>query len=512
MSEPPASTDRLPDAPVGKLVSGRLGVPSVVFLVVAGVAPLSAVTGTVPLAIAVGSGAGAPGAYVAVGLILLVFTSGYAALSRVVMNTGAFFAYVGRGMGLTAGTGAAALSVLAYVATQLGLYGFFGGLLAGQLNAVAGLSVPWWGCSLLAWLVVLGLSVLSVDVGARVLGVLMVGEVGGLVLVALAVVVHGGGADGLGVAAAFAPGNVLTGGFTGSAGIAFACAFSSFIGFEASAIYGEESRDPGRTVPSATYAAVVVITAVFAGSSWAIVSGVGVRDAVAQVGALSSVAGVALADPAAVLFHVATAFVGGWLASVMRWLVVSSLFAGLLAFQNCTARYLFSLGRAGVLPSLLQHANRYGAPARGSLATSGITVVVMVAFALARLDPVLNLLYWSAGVAVIAIVVVEVLVCVAVVAYFRRSGSEGHWWSTLAAPVLAGLGLLAGLYLLISRFGLLAGTAPAGVDPTTTAWVLNPVGWALVALPFVVLLVGGLRGRALSYGRDHDQSRADILT
>jgi amino acid transporter len=109
-------------------------------------------------------------------------------------------------------------------------------------------------------------------------------------------------------------------------------------------------------------------------------------------------------------------------------------------------------------------------------------------------------------------VVVEVLVCVAVVAYFRRRGSEGHWWSTLAAPVLAGLGLLAGLYLLISRFGLLAGTAPAGVDPTTSVWVLNPVGWALVALPFVVLLVGCLRGRALPYGRDHDQSRADILT
>ena len=33
------------------------------------------------------------------------------------------------------------------------------------------------------------------------------------------------------------------------------------IGFEASAIYGEESKDPKRTVPRATYLAIVAITA-----------------------------------------------------------------------------------------------------------------------------------------------------------------------------------------------------------------------------------------------------------
>jgi amino acid transporter len=46
---------------------------------------------------------------------------------------------------------------------------------------------------------------------------------------------------------------VLVGGFTGSAGIALAFAFASYIGFEATAIYGEESKDPKRTVPIATH-------------------------------------------------------------------------------------------------------------------------------------------------------------------------------------------------------------------------------------------------------------------
>jgi hypothetical protein len=95
-------------------------------------------------------------------------------------------------------------------------------------------------------------------------------------------------------------------------------------------------------------------------------------------------------------------------------------------------------------------------------------------------------------------VLVEILVCAAVLVHFRGTGRGGHWWSTLASPVLAGLGLITGLYLLISRFGLLAGTVPEGVDPTVTAWRLSPVGWTLVLLPFVLFLVGLGWGTALS--------------
>ena len=52
--------------------------------------------------------------YVAVGLILLIFSVGYATMSQYVTNTGAFFAYVGRGLGIAPGVGSAFVSVLAY--------------------------------------------------------------------------------------------------------------------------------------------------------------------------------------------------------------------------------------------------------------------------------------------------------------------------------------------------------------------------------------------------------------
>ena len=104
----------------------------------------------------------------------------------------------------------------------------------------------------------------------------------------------------------------------------------------------------------------------------------------------------------------------------MSWLVLSSLFAGMLAFQNSAARYFFSMGRAGVLPSRLDHVNKAGAPLLGSIVTSVITGLVIVLFAVTGKDPVLNLFFWFSGLAVVAIVLVEVLVCFAVVAFFQR--------------------------------------------------------------------------------------------
>ncbi|KGJ72679.1 DNA topoisomerase [Cryobacterium roopkundense] len=482
----------------------RLGVIGIVFFVVAAAAPLVGMTGAVPVAIVLGNGAGAPGAYLAVGLTLLLFSVGYAAMSQRVTNAGAFFAYIGRGLGKHLGSASAFVSILAYLAIQLAIYGFFGGLLAAQVGLL-----PWWGWTLLAWAVVTLLSLLSVDVGAKVLGLLMLLELTALLVTAVAILVDGG-PEGLNFAASFSPGAIIAGGLTGSAGIAFAFAFASFIGFEATAIYGEESKDPKTVVPRATYLAVGVITVLFALTSFAMVTGLGASTVVERTVELSTLDGVPLADPAAVLFSLATQYVGPWMATAMGILVLSSLFAGLLAFQNAAGRYLFALGRGGALPRLLGRVNGSGAPSTASLVTSAVTGVVTVAFAVFRLDPVLNLFYWFSGLAVVAIVLIEILVCVAIIVYFRRNRGSENVFQTVIAPILATIGLVVGEYLLMSRFGLLAGTVAEGVDPTVTAWGLSPIGWVLVCLPFVLLLVGYL-GSALSRS-ENDALVKDVLS
>jgi hypothetical protein len=60
------------------LRSGALGAAGIVFVVVAGAAPLTAMAGNVPLGMSIGNGVGLPGAYVLVGIVLLLFSVGFA--------------------------------------------------------------------------------------------------------------------------------------------------------------------------------------------------------------------------------------------------------------------------------------------------------------------------------------------------------------------------------------------------------------------------------------------------
>ena len=478
----------------------RLGVLGIVFFVVAAAAPLVGMTGAVPVAIVLGDGAGAPGAYLAVGLTLLIFSVGYAAMSQHVVNTGAFFAYVGRGLGVAWGVGSSFVSLLAYLAIQLAIYGFFGVVVTAQMSSKFSINAQWYVWALIAWALVLLLSYFSVDIGAKLLGIMMILEVISLTITAIAVIAKGGGPEGLHFGASFSPSAIAS----GTPGIAFAFAFASFIGFEATAIYGEEARDPKRAVPKATYLAIGVITILFAATSFAIVSGLGATHIVDTVAKVTSIGGTPLADPSQALFRVATTFVGSWLATLMGWLVISSLFAGLLAFQNSAARYFFAMGRAGVLPKRLDRVNKKGAPWNASLVTGLIALIVIVFFAVRKMDPFTQLFSWFSALAVVAIVLVEMLVCLAVIRYFRMSRTDTRPWHTLIAPLLAFIGLGGGEYLLMSRFGLLAGTAPKGVDPSVTSWALNTTGWILVLSSFAVFLVGAIVGKARQKSENDD--------
>lgn len=473
----------------GSLKKGKLGALGIVFFVVAASAPLVGMTGALPVAMLAGNGAAASGAYLAVGLTLLLFSVGYAAMSSRVTNSGAFFAYVGRGLGTNAGVASAFASILTYVTIQLAIYGFFGAILSGQMSGL-GLELPWYVWSILAWALVTVLSLLSVDVGAKVLGVLMILELLALMITAFAILGNGG-PEGMNFAASFSPENILVGGFGGGAGIAIAFAFASFIGFEATAIYGEESVDPKRTVPKATYWAIGIITGLFAITSFAMVTGMGASKIFDEVIARSSIDGVPLADPSAVLFSLADQYVGSWMVTVMSWLVVSSLFAGLLAFQNATSRYFFALGRGGVFSKSFGITNAAGSPARGVWMTSGLALVVILFFAISGLDPVLNLFFWMSAITAIAVILVEVLVSISVFSFFRKNGGENIWKATIA-PLASAVLLILAEYLLMSRFNLLAGTVPDGVDPSLpeSAWQLNGLGWFLVLSPFLAAAIG----------------------
>jgi amino acid transporter len=123
------------------LARNRLGVPAVVFFVLAAAAPLTVVAGGATTGWAVTGVIGIPISYLAVGVVLAVFSVGYTAMSRKIVNAGAFYSYIAQGLGRVPGVGAAFLALYSYNLMQIGLYGGFGVVAAAQMLSWFGVGV-----------------------------------------------------------------------------------------------------------------------------------------------------------------------------------------------------------------------------------------------------------------------------------------------------------------------------------------------------------------------------------
>ncbi|XUL93527.1 APC family permease [Streptomyces galilaeus] len=428
------------DAP--SKLRGSVGVGGIVFMVVAAAAPLTAIGGALPVMLAIGNGPGVPAAYLLVAVVLLLFSVGYAAMSRHVVDTGAFYSYVTAGLGRITGTGAAGLALLTYSTIQAGIYGLSGVTLQGLVVKYGGPDLPWWLWAGVLWGLVAVLGFRNIEVGTKVLSVLLVLEVGIVTVMTVAILAQGG-AHGIDFES-FTPGAFNT----GSAGIGVMFAVASFVGFEATAIYSEEARDPKRSVPRATYLAVIAIGGFYALSSWAVVLAVGTDE----------VQGAAAKDTSGLVFAVAGQYVGSAASDTMEILLLTSLFAALLAFHNAISRYLFSLGRQGDAPAILGRSHsKHGSPHAGSLVQSVSAAVVVGAFVLAGSDPVLELFTWMSGLATLGVLVLMILVGVAIIAFFARTGADTRLWHTRLAPALGALGLCWITYMVLANFTTLIG-------------------------------------------------------
>ncbi len=188
---------------------------------------------------------------------------------------------------------------------------------------------------------------------------------------------------------------------------------------------------------------MIAIGAFYALSSWAIVLAFGSDDVVAA----------AQADTAGLVFAAGAQYVTPGLADVMVILLLTSLFAALLAFHNAVSRYLFALGRERRAPAGLGRTHaRHGSPHVGSLTQTASAAVIVAVFALAGSDPVLQLFTWMSGLATVSILVLMVLTSLAVLAFFARTKVDGRVWHTRVAPVLGTLGLVGVTILVLSNF------------------------------------------------------------
>ncbi|MFE0475498.1 APC family permease [Streptomyces sp. NPDC058947] len=464
------------------LRADRLGTGGLLLSVLAATAPLMVVAGVMPTTFAVMGIVGQPLLFVVLGVVLILFSVGYAEMSRHVHNAGAFYAYISRGLGGTAGAGAALVALVAYNALQIGIYGILGFEVSGLLATYAEIEIAWWIPALVAAFAVGLLGWLKIDVNARVLGVLLAVEVLLVVIFDVAALADPG-PQGLSLHA-FDPGT-LTG---AGVGTALCFCIAAFLGFEQAPVYAEETSRPHVLVPRVMFLAVGGVAVFFALSSWALTVATGPAEIV----------GSARKQSAGLLFFLTESRLGATFTDVLHVLFVTGMFAALLSFHNVVARYAFAMGREGLLPAAFgRTSGNSGAPGTGSLLQTVVAVVVVIAFAIADdkpvgdpTAPVLHLFTWLGNVGALGVIVLMAAASLSVVVFFVRRGAAGAQAWRLVTSALAGIALLVIAGYTVKDFDVLVGAGPGSV----LSWVLpGVIGLALVA---GLLLGAVLRARA----------------
>jgi amino acid transporter len=437
--------------PPGELAGGVLGLPSVLFCIVTCAAPLAAMLFNVPVA-TLGGGYASPAAFLVATIALTIFSVGYIAMARRVTSAGGFYTFVSRGLGRVTGLGVGYLIALCYIifsAAVLGVTSYFASTTVASITGVLVL------ISLFAWF--------HIEFTAKVLGVLLIGEV--LVLVVMAVAIFAaGGAEGLSLAP-LNPANIFNNSAAvevfggGAAGIALFGAFWSWVGFEMAPNYAEETRDPHKIAKTATYGSVIGLGVFYVIISYAFVTGWGLT------GSASAVKSQYAGEIASAFYPLTDRYVGSWLTLLMEILIVTGSFACTMSFYNTGARYLFALGREGVLPGALAHTSKRHSPTTASMTVTVIVAVYCLAFVI--YDPstegaLLKLGTWSPLLGVLGILAVQALVSIAIIRYFLTSGkADFHWWTTLVAPVIGFAAMVVACVLLVVNRGDLSGAADA---------------------------------------------------
>ncbi|GAA3472157.1 APC family permease [Nonomuraea roseola] len=461
------------------LSRNAIGTADLVFFVVAAAAPLTVMAGVAPLAIGIG-GVAAPLGYLLSGMVVGLFAAGFTAMSGHVRNAGAFYAYIGRGLGKATGLGSAYVAVISYNLIGIGLMAAFGVFAASTMADVFGLDVPWQAWTLLCVAAVGVLGYLKITLSAKVLGVALALEVLILLVFEVSVLVSGAELS----LSPFNPAEL----FSGGAGGMFVLSIGAFIGFEATAIYAEEARDPQRTVPKATYAAVAFLALFYTFTVWMIINAYGADRAVE----------VANGEGGADMVFTATAsFAGKWAADAMHLLIVTSCFAAALAFHNASTRYFYALGREGVLPRPLARISAHnGSPYVAVITQVVISVLIIVAGIVAGSDPYAVIFLWTNGTGIIGVMVLQALAALSVVAFFRKDRRGFSAGRVLVAPFSAFVLLAVIIVLVVTNFELIT-----GATGTVNALLILPVP--------VVFALGALLALRI---RRHDPARYAQLT
>jgi amino acid transporter len=305
---------------------------------------------------------------------------------------------------------------------------------------------------------VVGLSLRSIKASANLDLTLLGIEVVIFLVLAVTAIVHAGKGN---TASVFLPSSAPSG-FSG-VGLGVVFGILSFIGFDAAATLGEETRNPRRNVPLAVAAALGAVGTFYVFVMYALTAGYGLNDPSKLSAFLQD------ANPFITLGHNVTP----WLIQPVQLAAIAGIFSCFLAVHNTTVRVMFAMGRDHVLPSSLGRVHaRWFSPDRAIAAQTIFTVVVGIGTGV-WLGPGATGAYGFTGaVGTVAIVVVYLGSNVALIRYFWTR-PDRRVVSHIVLPVLGVLALAYPLYA-VSKPGQ---AYPYNYVPwVVLAWIVAGVG------------------------------------
>jgi amino acid transporter len=183
------------------------------------------------------------------------------------------------------------------------------------------------------------------------------------------------------------------------------------------------------------------------------------------------------------------------------------MFAAMLSFHNVVARYAFAMGREGLLPSAFgRTSTSSGAPATGSLSQTVVSLVIVIAFAVADdkptgdpTAPVLHLFTWFGNIGALGVIVLMAAASFSVVVFFARRGAVGAQAWRLVTSALAGLALLVIAGYTVKDFDVLVDAGPG-----------SALSWVLPGIIGLALVVGLVQGAVLRSRRPEAHARIGL--
>jgi amino acid transporter len=417
----------------------------VLFFALASVGVLLVVSGVVPTAYGATGLTSLPVAFLIVGAVLALFIPGYVRMTRYTPNGGAMYSIVTLGLGRLIGVPVAWIALGAYLLLGVALYGLVGVEMQTYAQSHWNINHSWWVWALAVWLLVAVLGQFKTrDIG-RILGLLSVAEIAISLIISWSGLTHP------------APGSMFL-------GPAFAICVLGFIGFETTAVYRTEVRNPRRTITLATYLCLAGSVLIYTIASWALDVYYGAQT-VAVAGAQGPGAFFAMGNNTVAL--------------IGNTLLLTSLLAALLGYHNGWVRYVYTGARHAMLPAVLATVGPNGVARFASALQSAFGLATILLTAALSWSPQNQLFYEGGAAGGLAVLALMAVTSAAEVRFFLRNGHGEPFIGALVLPALAALSLAGMTVLAAAHFSLLLGTAPN--DPTATRILIGLIGIAVAA-------------------------------